>query len=305
MFQLASQSIPRAKIFMYGESGSGKTTFALNWAKVGGKIAVIDLEDSTKRYDHEFEFHRWTPTPTTIQEIIQAIDFLSTTEHDFTTLLIDPVTLMYDMVMAYWEEKFLETRKKDAVGHHGDHYEIQPKDWQLIKKFWRRIFYKLRTMDMNVICTARSKTLYAENTGQMMKAIGKTFDSEKGTDYEMDTCLNMVRIRETNQYMIITDKHRSFTNPMPNSIDNTGCNMQFFVKYFGDAMTRKAIPVKYITQDMKHKIEFLLDTLNVKEEKRRAALSKWGVSTIDDLTENSANEIIKSLEKKLEAVSPF
>jgi len=303
-FELASKSIPRAKIFIYGESGTGKTSFPLKWSELGGKLAYIDLEGGTNRYDNEFKFYRWNPIPTSIEEILSILDFLGTKDHDFTTIVIDPLTIVYDLTLLYWDKIFLRTREKKK-GHHGDFYEVQPLDYKLINRFWSRIFLRLRNMDLNVICTARSKTLYDTSSEVMMKSIGKTFDSQKSTDYEFDTVFSSTRIKETDQYILYTDKHRSFYNKMPVSIDWTGANMDFFKKYYGESITRKAIPIQYITQEIKQKIELLLNTLGVTEEKKYAALNQWGVSQIDDLLLDSANEIVLKLENKLAKVTPF
>ena len=303
-FQKADTSVSRAKIMIYGESGVGKTTFGLNWGEMGGKMAVIDLEDSTTRYDKEFDFDRWSPTPTCMQDVMDAIDWLITKEHEYTTLMIDPVGIIWDFAQSHWEQRFLQTRKPTSPGHNGDHYEIQPADWRIVKSFYRRFFHKLREMDLNVICTARAKPKYADGAGaKMMQKVGSTFDSEKGTNYEMDTVLHLKKLA-TGQRMIDVEKHRSFRKPMPETIDITQ-GLGIFLEHFGDAITRKAEPIEYANEETVQGIKTQLGVLGVIGDKERQYLKKLGVSSWQDMTQSRASEILAKLTVEADKQVPF
>lgn len=304
-FKKAEGSVGRAKIMIFGESGVGKTTFGMRWSELGGKMAVIDLEDGTHRYDQEFEFDRWDPTPTCMQDVMDAIDWLITQEHEYTTLMIDPVGMVWDFAQAHWEKRFLQTRKSGkSPGHHGDHYEIQPADWRIVKAFYRRFFHKLREMDLNVICTARAKPKYAEGAGaKMMQREGTTFDSEKGTNYEMDTVLHMRKLA-TGQRIVDVEKHRSFRNPMPDRIDITE-GLGIFLDHFGDAIKRKAEPIEYATEETIREIKLQLGILDVIGDKERQYLRKLGVASWQDMPQKRASDILAKLTKKADAKVPF
>jgi len=289
---------------VFGESGVGKTTFGLRWGELGGRMAVIDLEDSTLRYDKEFDFDRWTPTPTCMQDIMDAIDWLVTQKHEYTTLMIDPVGFVWDFCQAHWEKRFLQTRKRDSPGHHGDHYEIQPADWRIVKSFYRRFFHKLREMDLNVICTARVKPKYAEGAGaKMMQKEGITFDSEKGTNYEMDTVLHMKKL-VTGQRIVSVEKDRSFRNPLPESIDITD-GIGIFVDHFGEAIKRKAEPIKYADEETIKNIQLQLAILEIIGDKERKYLRKLGVASWQDMPQNRASDILAKLTEKADEKVPF
>jgi len=304
MFDKAIGTVPRAKIMVFGDTGSGKTVFGLQWGRLGGNLAVIDTEASTHRYDKEFGFHR--EEPKNIHEFLECIDWLTTEKHEFTTLMIDAVTIVWDWVLQHWEERFLATRgpkggKPAGKGHRGDHYELQPADWRIVKAYWRRIFQRLRRMDLNVIVTARAKPLYAE--GEMMRKIGETFDSEKGTGYEMDTVLHLEK--KLSQYFAKVKKHRSFDNPMPGEIDITD-GIGFFREYFGDAVTRTAVPVVYVKDATLEEIFSNLAFLGMEEQKaRRNVFKKYGVSAWSDLDEETAQELLTNLAAKAAKKEPW
>jgi len=299
MFKKAEGETPRAKLFVYGGAGSGKTVFGMRWSELGGKLAVMDNEGGTHRYDREFEFHRFEPK--NMSDVKEAIRWLGSESHDFTTLMIDPVTIMWDWHQQQWEEEFLRSRNPANAGHYGGRYEFQPGDWRLVKQDWKRIFYLLRQLDMNVIATARAKAEYATG-GEMMQRIGDTFDAEKGTNYEMDTALHFKKLANDERVAQVI-KHRSYRKKMPNQFSIE--TMDVIVDHFGDAISRKAVPIEYITEESKEEMTRLLDFLGIEIEKRRKALKQYSVTRAEDLTQKQADEILIKLRKKSAKVTPF
>lgn len=76
-FTKATKERRKARIFLSGPAGSGKTYTALTWAQVLGKsVGVIDTEnDSALDYADDFDFHHLSLTkPYTVPRYIAAID---------------------------------------------------------------------------------------------------------------------------------------------------------------------------------------------------------------------------------------
>ncbi|MBI4377317.1 MAG: AAA family ATPase, partial [Elusimicrobia bacterium] len=173
-FQKSKTVQKRLKLFLWGESGSGKTTISLQFPKV----AAADLEGGCDLYGDAFDFH--VLKATTADEVMAAVDWLHTHKHDFRTLVIDPITVYWDALQKKWSDIFLN-RNKGSKGHKFEFYDLQPRDWMTLKAEFKEFIRKLIALDMNVICTARQKTQYAD--GGFMKAAGETFDGEKSLPY--------------------------------------------------------------------------------------------------------------------------
>lgn len=233
-FAKAQPEDKRLKCFLWGESSAGKTTLALSFPRP----VVIDLERGTDLYADRFKFDRLRAS--TSDEVMQAVDWLRTHKHDFATLIIDPISVYWDALQRKWMEIFQRRRGDRAKGNKTDFYELQPTDWQLIKGELRTLVRKLTALDMNVICTAREKALYAE--GEMMKRIGSTYDAEKGMSYLFDVEVRV--LREGGKHLMEFRKVRGQplpTRPVPAAYAE-------FEKLFGSERlsreTRDAEPVE-------------------------------------------------------------
>jgi len=75
-------------LIVYGTSGVGKTTFAAN----APNPIIIDIEKGS----HTLDVARLTPV--SIEEIVQALEELSTTKHKFETVVIDSLDHLEAMV---------------------------------------------------------------------------------------------------------------------------------------------------------------------------------------------------------------
>ena len=175
-FEPAPVTDRRLKALFWGDSGAGKTTLALRFPHP----AVIDLEGGTVHYGGQFDFE--VLKATTADEVMAAVDWLLTHEHPYRTLVIDPITIHWDALQAKWSQIFLQ-RNKGGKGHHGEYYELQPRDWVTMKAEFKLLVRKLLQLDMNVIVTARQKALYSDSG--FMRVIGETFDGEKSLPYRV------------------------------------------------------------------------------------------------------------------------
>ena len=169
-------------MFLYGDTGTGKTFLSLQFPAP----AVIDLEKGTVPYGKTFNFN--VLEAKSLKEIQEGIQYLSTEKHEFKTLIIDPITMLYEMLQDKWMNIFLERNKKSA-GNKQDFYIFQPSDWKTIKDDWKNFIRKILALDMNIICIARQKPLYAD--GEFMKVIGDTYDVDRATAYYFDTVIQL------------------------------------------------------------------------------------------------------------------
>jgi hypothetical protein len=202
IFHHARASDRRLKLFLWGDSGVGKTTLALQFPKP----VVIDLEGGTDLYGDAYSFDRLRTTDA--DAAMEAIDWLRDHKHAYETLIIDPISVYWEALQHKWSEIFLN-RNRQSRGFKFEFYEFQMRDWMVVKSEMREFVRKLIAVDLNVVVTARQKTLYAEGA---LKALGETFDGEKSLPYLFDVVVRLYR-DEKRRFLAVCQKDRSGALP--------------------------------------------------------------------------------------------
>ncbi len=290
-FQAVSADLScRAKIFVYGQHGTGKTTLGLAFPKV----AVIDLERGTDQWAATYQFDR-LPT-TDLESIVAAVDWLATARHDYRTLLIDPITIYWEAVQRKWSQVFLE-RKRDGKGHHEDFYEFQPADWSTIKAEWKSFFRRLLELDMNVVCTAREKDRYSKTA--LMQVIGSTFDSEKTLPYLFDAVLRLERDR--NGFHVTVEKDRGLRiGKAEFSATSPQATFSVLASSYGlSNIERESTPMTLATAEQAARFRELVTVLALPADRVIQRLQSYSVDTPEELTATNAAAIISRLETAL------
>lgn len=270
----------RLKMLIYGDTGTGKTRLSLAFPKP----FVIDMEGGSDWYVDEFDAkvqHATTP-----EEILPVLEKLNTSDHEFRTLVIDPITVYWEALQKKWSDIFLE-RNKGGKGYKHDYYDLQMRDWGTIKSELKDMFRRLTSLDMNVIIVAREKALY----NQSMSVIGRTFDGPKGTDYWADVVVQAVR--EGDHYTAMVEKDR--TNKLPREFP---MDIEVFAKAYGDLLGMKSTPVAPARDEQLDTIVTLCTERDVSSDNFKRALAKYGVEDMHELSERQADDIIAKLEKK-------
>ncbi|MHA2093048.1 MAG: AAA family ATPase [Candidatus Hodarchaeales archaeon] len=176
LFQQAEEKAKRIKMYVYGPSGVGKTVFSLYWPSP----AVIDTEGGTDHYGSEFKFD--VIQTTNLEKIEEAIDELLENPGDHRTLVIDPFTIVYQMIEDRTLRR-LRMRKSNPA------YTLQPLDYKVVKADLKGLVNKIIALDMNIIVTARSKPQYSNEEGDFMKIIGQEPDGPRELPFMFDTVL--------------------------------------------------------------------------------------------------------------------
>lgn len=180
------------KIMVWGESGSGKSRFALS----APSPLVVDLEGSTRLYAGEFDF--WKAeidknnqhacnsaalTKNLIKEILEG-------EYpDRKTLIIDPVTDLLDCIEEICSREYEKTigKKVDALN------AVQKTKWYAYRReISRKILNQLKDVPMNLILVARAKNVWDTKEGKM-QPVGLTYDALEIVEYLMDIVIQLER----------------------------------------------------------------------------------------------------------------
>ena len=159
----------RLKLFMYGPAGVGKTTAAIQFPN----SYIIDCERGTENYDKLIAASGSAVFQTTdIHEVVAEVKSLLTEKHEFRTLVIDPITPVYNDLLEKSELKV----GADFGRHYGE-----------ANKQMKRLANLVMALDMNVVITAHAKKEY----GQNLSVLGQTFDGWRQLDYWFDLVVEL------------------------------------------------------------------------------------------------------------------
>ncbi len=278
-FHPAETRDKRLKLFLWGDSGAGKTTLALQFPKP----AVIDLERGTDLYGDAFKFKVLKTTDA--DDVMGTVDWLLTHPHNDLTLVIDPITIYWDALQRKWSEIFLR-RNKGSKGYRFEFYDLQVRDWMTIKAEFKEFVRKLIALDMHVICTARQKTQYGDSG--FMKAVGVTFDGEKSLPYLFDT---IVRVFRDGQGRFMGECLKDRSNKLPTGEFEVSYDL--FERLFGkENLVREARPLSYATGEQKSQIRDFIEQFGITPDQVAQRLAAYGTDDLDNLTEENALRII-------------
>lgn len=282
-FQKARSLDKRLKLFLWGDSGVGKTTLALQFPKP----VMIDFEGGADLYGETFDFE--VLRASTADEAMEAVQWLHGHAHPHRTLVIDPITVYWDALQKKWSDIFLR-RNRGSKGYKFEFYDLQPRDWMTIKAEFKDFIRKLIALDMNVIVTARQKVQYAD--GAFMKAIGETFDGEKSLPYLFDTIVRLYR-DEKGRFLGECLKDRS--NRLP--LGEFEVSYARFEELFGKkTLARKARPTTFATDEQKRQIREHIAHFEMSPEQVARRLAAYGAESLDELTQENAELILTKLQ---------
>jgi hypothetical protein len=280
----------RLKMFVYGCAGIGKTTASIQFPNA----YIIDTEKGTDFYAQSINnsksavFQSNNP-----DEIKDELRELLTTKHDYRTLIIDPVTQIYNAVQEKWTkifEKHAKSEKDAQVQDFGMRY------WSKVKSEFKAIQRLLIALDMNVICTAHQKDVY----GAGFSKVGVTFDSMKGDDYLFDLIFRIDK--RGDKRMAITEKERAELNQQkfPAEFEWSYAN---FLKYYGaEIIEREAVAVPMATKkDVEH-LNQLIAVVKIDDDTIGKWMTKANVDSFDEFTKVQIDKCIEYVEKKLSEV---
>ena len=283
----------RLKAFIYGESGSGKSYFCTHFPKP----YYIDTEKGVERakYVENIEKREGVVFQTrNFADIYEEVKLLATTEHDYQTLIIDPITPIYDNLL---DECLAKLKGRSAYGqHYGD-----------ANKQFKKLIDLLLTIDMNVLVTAHVKKEY----GSEMNVVGTTFDAYKKFNFLFDVVIEtMVR---KGRYIGISKKSRLVSLGADEEFD---FSYQEFSKlyrqeleYFTPTPIAVTEPVDTkpilsvvrmgMTEQTQCLLFHLIKAVNLSAERIKALKTGANVNSLEDLSEKQALIVIAKLEKEL------
>lgn len=264
----------RLKALFYGEAGAGKTTAAIQFPKP----YLIDTEKGAENAQYARVIERSGGAvfqSNDFGEIVREVTSLMTEKHDFRTLIIDPITTVYDDLIE---------RAEGKVGtEFGRHYGEA-------KKQWKRLGNLLMRLDMNIIVTSHQKNLY----GDAMKVVGKTYDGPKGLDYLFDLVFEVGK-RGTERVATVR-KSRVETLPEGEVFPFTYAEVA--KRYGADVMEQAATPEKLATPEQCAQLTALLAERVNGADLLDTWLTRAKAETVEELPADVADKCIAFLAGK-------
>lgn len=264
----------RLKALFYGSAGVGKTTAAISFPKP----YLIDTEKGATN-DQYIKLLQKTGgvifQTTDFEELVIEVKSLLTEKHEYKTLIIDPLTMLYNDLL----DKSAIKNGTDFGRHYND-----------ANKQMKHLFNLLLRLDMNVIVTSHAKNEY----GQGMAVLGQTFDCYKKLDYLFDLVFEIQK--RGNDRIGFIKKSRIETFP-----DGEAFHFSYdeIAKRYGKEILEKdAVSEKLASREQIGRLKMLIDLYKEPDEIVQKWLDKANAATLDEINEDIILKLINHMESK-------
>lgn len=265
----------RLKALFFGPAGSGKTTTAIQFPAP----YLIDTERGAEneQYVKLLEKSGGCYFGTTdFDDMVKEVTSLLTEKHTYCTLVIDPLTTVYD--------DLLDKAAKLVGTEFGRHYGEA-------NKRMKHLINLLLRLDMNVIITSHAKKEYGEN----LKVIGETFDCWKKLDYLFDLVFKIEKRGADRMGRVVKTRCERFPE----------CDLFPFSygevaeRYGRSILEKKAAPEVLASAADIAELTRLIELLKVSQETTDKWLDKAKAETLAELPADVAKKCIEHLTNQI------
>lgn len=265
----------RLKALFYGSAGVGKTTAAIQFPKP----YLIDTEKGAEndQYTKILQKAGGVVFQTSdFDELMNEVKSLLTEKHEYKTLIIDPLTTLYNDLL-----------DKSAIKNgteFGRHYSDAN---QQIK----HLLNLLLRLDMNVIITSHAKNEY----GQNMSVLGQTFDCYKKLDYLFDLVFEIQKRGKDRVGLVKKSRIESFpdTEHFPFSY------AEIAKRYGKDVLERDAVAQELADAEQVKELVRLIDLIKVPDEVSQKWLDKSSSEKWEEMPKDAIQKCIDYLKSKI------
>lgn len=265
----------RLKALFYGSAGVGKTTAAIQFPRP----YLIDTEKGAEndQYTKILQKSGGVIFQTSdFDELMSEVKSLLTETHEYKTLVIDPLTTLYNDLL----DKSALKNGTEFGKHYGD-----------ANKQMKNLLNLLVRLDMNVIITSHAKNEY----GQNLSVLGQTFDCYKKLDYLFDLVFEIQKRGKDRVGLVKKSRIESFpdTEHFPFSYD------EIAKRYGRDILERDAVAQELATSEQIQELDRLCDLIKVPVEVCRKWLDKSGSETFEDMPKDAIQKCIDYLQSRI------
>lgn len=270
----------KPKMLISGESGVGKTFFALEFPKP----YFFDTEQGATRQQYQDKLKKSGGVyfgkdegSQDFKAVIEETKQLCTTKHEYRTAIYDSFTYLYML-----EAAIAEADKGSDFG----------RDKKMANIPTRQLMSQLEKLDMNIILICHSKTKW-ERKGKDIIDAGSTFDGYDKLEYILDLWIEIPKGGKT----FIVRKSRIDSLKQG---DSYPLSYEKFAELYGkDVIEKPSVPLVLATPEEVARLNTLVEGLKVDAETVGKWLTKCDVDTFADMSQPQIQSLIAFCEKKL------
>lgn len=265
--------VKRFKMFMFGPAGVGKTTAAIQFPN----SYIIDGERGTENYDKLIAASGSSVFQTTdVNEVMQEVKALLTEKHDYRTLVIDPITTIFN--------DLLDKCETQVGADFGRHYGAA-------NKTMKRLANLIMNLDMNVIVTAHAKAEYGAN----LSKLGYTFDGWRQIDYWFDLVVELTKKGKKRMAKVVKTRIEAFPDDEMFEWSYDAIKK----RYDTSILERSAQQVSMATPDQVRQIKELLNVVRLPDGLVDKWFTKAQVDTWEDMPADTLAKCIDYVKGRL------
>lgn len=273
----------KPKILIYGKAGVGKTFTSLDFPNV----YYIDTEGGATQ-DHYTDklkasggvYMGVEQGSMDFETVIEQIQALATENHDFKTVVVDSVSKLFNTAIS---EEMERLGDKDQFGAS----KKKP------VAYMKRLVNWLSRLDMTVILISHEKSEWGLNSNKERVEIGTTFDCWDKLEYELDLCLNIVKLGGGRKGRVRKSRFKGFEDG-----DTFDWSYDEFAKIYGkDVIEKKAEAIVLATPDQLKKIKNLFDTVKMPDGTEAKLLKKANVEGWEEMSTDRIDKAIEYINK--------
>lgn len=270
----------KPKMLISGESGVGKTFFALEFPKP----YFFDTEQGATRQQYQDKLKKSGGVyfgkdegSQDFKAVIEETKQLCTTKHEYRTAIYDSFTYLYML-----EAAIAEADKGSDFG----------RDKKMANIPTRQLMSQLEKLDMNIILICHSKTKW-ERKGKDIIDAGSTFDGYDKLEYILDLWIEIPKGGKT--FIVRKSRIDSLRQG-----DSYPLSYDKFAELYGkDVIEKPSVPLVLATAEEVARLNTLVEGLKVDAETVGKWLTKCDVDTFADMSQTQIQSLIVFCEKKL------